>query len=212
MELIGKLPLEVIRENIMPFTYKPQPRRLLEDIISYYKVKHLLYEFYNCKFHDWVETQIPFGSSKEKIKEFHLRYSKEQHKYIENLLFDDVYYFSLEFDFLEFNCIRLFYYSENGHFKKIYDKNHPQTDSDEETYHALRAKKSREIFDYINNPLVLFGLLKPFHRFHLLQYITNEAKKDDRYQYQPFMSLYLRDIYDYMDKSAYSDKRSFSDE
>ena len=46
MKLFDKLPIEIIREKIIPYTYEPQPKEVLEDIISYYEVKNLLKDYY----------------------------------------------------------------------------------------------------------------------------------------------------------------------
>jgi hypothetical protein len=212
-KIIEKLPLEVIRENIIPFTYELQPKELLEDIVSYYEVKYLLYDFYKCKFHDWVETLIPFGSSEKKIQEFNLRYFEEEKKYIKNLLYDDIKDFTTtDIDYtddLVCFCYRLFYYSENGQYKKIFDEErrldfiHYGEDPDDDgwTYDDDRKQQAQYIIDYTDNPLVFLGLLKQQERIKLLKYIANEAKKDDRHQYQPFLSQYLRDIYDYIEKN-----------
>ena len=214
-KIIEKLPLEVIRENIIPFTYELQPKELLEDIVSYYEVKYLLYDFYKCKFSDWVEIQIPFGSSEKKIQEFNLRYFEEQKKYIKNLLYDDIKDFTTTeiayTDELVCFCYRLFYYSENGQYKKIFDEERRldfesygqayKEYLEEWTYDDDRKQKARYIIDYIDNPLVFLGLLKTQERIKLLEYIAYEAKKDDRHQYQPFLLQYLRDIYDYIEKN-----------
>ena len=35
-KLIQKIPSDVIRENILPYTYKPQPKELCQDIQSFF--------------------------------------------------------------------------------------------------------------------------------------------------------------------------------
>ena len=35
IEILKKLPLEIVKENIMPFTYQLQPKEVLKDITYY---------------------------------------------------------------------------------------------------------------------------------------------------------------------------------
>ena len=42
-KLIQKIPSDVIRENILPYTYKPQPKELCQDIQSFFYTKSVLY-------------------------------------------------------------------------------------------------------------------------------------------------------------------------
>ena len=62
MKLFDKLPIEIIREKIIPYTYEPQPKELLEDIISYYEVKNLLKDYYinMSKLYDLTSAQERF--------------------------------------------------------------------------------------------------------------------------------------------------------
>ena len=50
---MNKLPLEVIREHIIPYTYSPQNDELLDDIKSFYIVRNLLLNIYYCR---WKEA------------------------------------------------------------------------------------------------------------------------------------------------------------
>ena len=44
------LPVDIIREHILPYTYEPQPEWLLSDIRSFVKTKELLLDQYNCHY------------------------------------------------------------------------------------------------------------------------------------------------------------------
>ena len=50
---LQKIPQDVIRENIIPYTYNTQPRELLDDIISFIYMKEILIELYYEKWHEW---------------------------------------------------------------------------------------------------------------------------------------------------------------
>lgn len=50
---MNKLPLEVIREHIIPYTYSPQNNELLDDIKSFYIVRNLLLNIY---YYRWKEA------------------------------------------------------------------------------------------------------------------------------------------------------------
>lgn len=43
-----RLPFDIIREHIIPYTYKPQPKSLCRDIETFVAVKNALYDIYDC--------------------------------------------------------------------------------------------------------------------------------------------------------------------
>jgi len=51
---ISKLPLDVVMNHIIPFTYSTFPRRLLNDIKSYYKDFEILENIYHIEFNDTI--------------------------------------------------------------------------------------------------------------------------------------------------------------
>lgn len=59
---LQKIPEEVIRENIIPYTYNTQSRELLDDIISFIYMKEILielyYETYDENYLDWLSNDI----------------------------------------------------------------------------------------------------------------------------------------------------------
>lgn len=52
---LQKIPQEVIRENIIPYTYNTQSRELLDDIISFIYSKEILIELYSERWHEWED-------------------------------------------------------------------------------------------------------------------------------------------------------------
>ena len=54
-QYIKKIPEEVVRENIIPYTYKTQSRELLDDIISFIYTKEILIELYLETWHEWED-------------------------------------------------------------------------------------------------------------------------------------------------------------
>ena len=60
------LPIEIVREHIIPFTYCPQPKELLEDIVSFYNTRECLFNTYNNRWKEfededpveWLENDI----------------------------------------------------------------------------------------------------------------------------------------------------------
>ena len=54
-----KLPIEIVRECIMPYTYCPQPISLCDDIKSYKKCKTYLQDMYNSIYEDSDDTEEP---------------------------------------------------------------------------------------------------------------------------------------------------------
>jgi len=53
-DLMARLPEEVITNNILPFTYSPQPLRLMRDILSYHNEKQFLENIYYMEFNENV--------------------------------------------------------------------------------------------------------------------------------------------------------------
>ena len=50
---MNRLPIEIIRENILPFTYNPQPKEICDDIKSFFNIrKHLC----NLYYYRWKDT------------------------------------------------------------------------------------------------------------------------------------------------------------
>ena len=56
MNIFSKLPEEIIRENILPYSYCLQPEELCADIKSFYLTRRTLYEIYETK---WAHTDDP---------------------------------------------------------------------------------------------------------------------------------------------------------
>ena len=54
-QYIQKIPEEVVRENIIPYTYNTQSRELLDDIISFIYTKEILIELYLETWHEWED-------------------------------------------------------------------------------------------------------------------------------------------------------------
>jgi hypothetical protein len=55
---IKKLPIDIIRENIIPYTYTPQSKELINDIHSFNKTKQYLKEVYYIRWKDTFEYEI----------------------------------------------------------------------------------------------------------------------------------------------------------
>lgn len=50
---MDRIPIEIIREHILPFTYNPQPKEICDDIKSFFNIrKHLC----NVYYHRWKDT------------------------------------------------------------------------------------------------------------------------------------------------------------
>ena len=56
--LFNKLPLEIILTNIIPYTYTPQSKELINDIHSFNKTKQYLKEVYYVRWKDTFEYEI----------------------------------------------------------------------------------------------------------------------------------------------------------
>jgi hypothetical protein len=50
---MDKLPIDIIREEILPYTYQPQPKELCNDIRSFYNIRDYLYKLY---YNRWLHT------------------------------------------------------------------------------------------------------------------------------------------------------------
>jgi hypothetical protein len=66
MEILAKhmktLPLEIITQEIIPFTYKTQPNELLYDIESFHETNEYLHSLYQNKYEDdylaWLDNDV----------------------------------------------------------------------------------------------------------------------------------------------------------
>jgi len=64
--MLNKLPIEIFREHIMPYTYNPQPKELCRDIRSFHYIREYLYKFYHDRWEifepgeyiNWLENDI----------------------------------------------------------------------------------------------------------------------------------------------------------
>lgn len=64
--MLNRLPIEIIREHIIPYTYNPQPEELCKDIRSFYCVReHLCDAYYERwkniepgEYINWLENDI----------------------------------------------------------------------------------------------------------------------------------------------------------
>ena len=56
--LFNKLPLEIILTHIIPYTYNPQSKELINDIHSFNKTKQYLKEVYYIRWKDTFEYEI----------------------------------------------------------------------------------------------------------------------------------------------------------
>ena len=56
-EFIRKIPNDVIRENIIPYTYQPQTKELCYDIRNYFEVTTYLLRKYKEIYKDWYSNE-----------------------------------------------------------------------------------------------------------------------------------------------------------
>ena len=171
IEILKKLPLEIVKENIMPFTYQVQPKEVLEDIISYYEVKNLLKDYYfnMSKLYDLTSAQERF---KIHIAEFLKIYNLKE---IRQRSFN---YYNKEKK-REQNLMNLLY--EENHILhrsnqtyQFYEENHILHRSNQ-TYQFSRFNISLpNLTKTIKNPLILFGFLTKYERFQFLIWINDE--------------------------------------
>ena len=158
MKLFDKLPIEIIREKIIPYTYERQPKELLEDIISYYEVKNLLKDYYinMSKLYHLTSAQERF---KIHIAEFLKIYNLKE---IRQRSFN---YYNKEKK-REQNLMNLLY--------EEYEENHILHRSNQ-TYQFSRFNISLpNLTKTIKNPLILFGFLTKYERFQFLIWINDE--------------------------------------
>jgi len=55
--LLDKLPIELMREHIIPFTYNPQPEFLVKDIRDFTSFRCELYELYKTLYPDYENSR-----------------------------------------------------------------------------------------------------------------------------------------------------------
>ena len=54
LDLLFKIPIEVIINNIIPFTYNTKPKKHLDDIKSYYADKIVLESIFNIEYNTYI--------------------------------------------------------------------------------------------------------------------------------------------------------------
>ena len=54
---MNRLPIEVIREHILPFTYNPQPKEICDDIKSFFNIRKHLCKMYYDRWKDTFEYE-----------------------------------------------------------------------------------------------------------------------------------------------------------
>lgn len=153
-----ELPSEIATEKIIPYTYEPQPKELLDDIVSFNKIYFLLDEFYNDLYFSDKNSQYIHGKWLNEDARDEL-YS-DIYKYIERNNKKDVW-------------MRLFYYSGNGIFSQKYL---PYLDFEtQDDYY-------RYIYNYHDceyNIKILLALLTTSERMELLIYLYEYWKSSD---------------------------------
>ena len=155
IEILKKLPLEIVKENIMPFTYQVQPKEVLEDIISYYEVKNLLKDYY-------------FNMSKL----YHLTSPQERFK-IHIAEFLEIYNLK-EIRQRSFNYYNKEKKREQNLMNLLFDEN-PILHRSNQYYQFSRFDISLpNLTKTIKNPLILFGFLTKYERFQFLIWINDE--------------------------------------
>ena len=173
MKLFDKLPIEIIREKIIPYTYEPQPKEVLDDIISYYEVKNLLKDYYinMSKLYHLTSAQERF---KIHIAEFLKIYNLKE---IRQRLFN---YYNKE-------------KREQNLMNLLFEENHILQKSNQ-YYRFSRFNISlRDLTESIKNPLFFFGLLTTYERFKFLMWVYDENKFHNN-------SL-LQNIFNYIEKN-----------
>ena len=155
MKLFDKLPIEIIREKIIPYTYEPQHKELLEDIISYYEVKNLLKDYYinMSKLYHLTSAQERF---KIHIAEFLKIYNLKE---IRQRLFN--YY---DKEKREQNLMNL-----------LFEENPISVNFILPTFSRFNISL-RDLTESIKNPLFFFGLLTTYERFKFLMWVYDENK------------------------------------
>lgn len=63
MNYIHRLPIELVREHILPYTYCPQSSELCEDIRDYYSVRHAIVTLYTERYSNSDEDEFEWISN-----------------------------------------------------------------------------------------------------------------------------------------------------
>jgi len=56
-DLLNRIPDDVLRECIIPYTYAPQPKELCEDIRNYFEVSNDLFDMYRKEYINGYENE-----------------------------------------------------------------------------------------------------------------------------------------------------------
>tara|TARA_B100000424_G_scaffold136149_1_gene103296 strand:- start:2338 stop:2874 length:537 start_codon:yes stop_codon:yes gene_type:complete len=172
MKLFDKLPIEIIREKIIPYTYEPQPKEVLEDIISYYEVKNLLKDYYinMSKLYHLTSAQERF---KIHIAEFLKIYNLKEIR---------------ERSFNYYNKEK----REQNLMNLLFEENPISVNFILPTFSRFNISL-RDLTESIKNPIFFFGLLTTYERFKFLMWVYDENKFHKN-------SL-LQNIFDYIEKN-----------
>lgn len=172
MKLFDKLPIEIIREKIIPYTYERQPKELLEDIISYYEVKNLLKDYYinMSKLYHLTSAQERF---KIHIAEFLKIYNLKEIR---------------ERSFNYYNKEK----REQNLMNLLFEENPISVNFILPTFSRFNISL-RDLTESIKNPIFFFGLLTTYERFKFLMWVYDENKFHKN-------SL-LQNIFDYIEKN-----------
>ena len=173
MKLFDKLPIEIIREKIIPYTYERQPKELLEDIISYYEVKNLLKDYYinMSKLYHLTSAQERF---KIHIAEFLKIYNLKEIR---------------ERSFNYYNKEK----REQDLMKLLFEENPIPVNFHQYYQFSCFDISLSTLTESIKNPLFFFGLLTTYERFKFLMWVYDENKFHKN-------SL-LQNIFNYIDKT-----------
>ena len=196
---MDKLPLEIIRENIMPFTYKCQPKELLQDIVSYYEVTKLLNDYYDYLFNR--SNTIPYCETEAEKRwvDYVVKHGEGKKNFINKNTENDIYFFIKNNDLNVTVFKRLFFYSENGQGKKIWDNRNLKNSkvspiawevrygtSDHEWRYGKCSTYDEFVeyrichdywkIDFNNNSTI--AILTPYERIQLLKYIMDHHNNE----------------------------------
>ena len=153
-----KLPSEIVTEKIIPYTYEPQPKELLDDIVSFNKIFSLLDELYNDLYYSDKNSQYIHG--------------KWLNEYARDKLYSDIYKYIERNNKIDV-WMRLLYYSENGVYTQKYLPMMRFDTQDEYCEFVL----SRHYYDF--NVKILLALLTTSERMELLIYLYEYWKSSD---------------------------------